>query len=1099
MEFKIGRGVIRLADQNGQNGLYLGFGIHSDRISFFHLDQAGTSLTLHQAAGHLGSSLQGQGSLILNAWPASPRPTFETVSIQVTELTSASEEFELTVLAQDAFAQSGDVYFSNLELILRSKTGEPLSLGNTSKVTLHVGADSAELNALLDSENGLGFSGANPAQFQLGDLGVFQLDGEVFSSSLNSTEGLQLAYFFSEEGGNSSFDASKSAHPNLLESLKTRDKRKINPQRVPGGLSLDDSYFLQTDYEIRNVINEFRASEAFSVEVWIKAQSGTQTGPAQILAFQNRSKKNYFAIGQGKRGSDNQFISVQVENRSASDRWDDPLETENGSLGTDLTQVVFTHDPSGLQRIYLNGELASERQYSIDLDDWSSSLRLVVGYPEREARDHGGHGHHHDHFHSDHWEGEIHHLGVYNRALTSEEVFQHYAPELAMEGDFVLANVPAPLADADLAARLEVGQNASSLIAGDSIQRAILPNLSLNRISIQAEQVGVGPWTADSNLTAQIWNDSVELTGSPRTGAELLKFKSEVDTPLAFGIGGLESILFSNVELEVSQDGPGLEWELSAEQAVPFSGVPALLPIDVAIDSDFKLLNPKLGRDETDVQLLGKWLGKGLVLHTRELNGELQLEGSSTFSIPFSLDLPELIDEKTGARLADAQQIENVPMEVSLDMQLQEKGFLGILNASFSYTNASGAAQNISLPERRLYLPPASQNALLGEILEEVEANAAKFFAGQGRNISDYFIQIGTESPELFLSQNGTPQSAIATGLPLLFSTDTQITSTNNVFSLNQTGNNCGLQIDLQDSSLFRGDYTNLFDQLGTDLDAGAIALLKRRIAERLPLSFQDQMFFYYGLDVENGHMDLQAGMRLRIDVQNYQFVQASDPSAKRGFVGSGSFHVPINNYTYPQSDGSNAQLIGFGPFLSQLQANSSTDITNEGAGGLFDLLKDGNRKAFYRLFYPKQPSSGLGPERVVTIVGTDSLAEMETVTRDFNPDGNVLPSVGSSFFFRGKAMVIPEIQVFVGNIPVYVPVGTTLRQLIEMYDEVPAAGMTGQDLTAFAGNTRPLRLVHEGPSSKAEYRFVNVGDGEAVKNLDALDMPLIKGDRFNF
>ena len=133
----------------------------------------------------------------------------------------------------------------------------------------------------------------------------------------------------------------------------------------------------------------------------------------------------------------------------------------------------------------------------------------------------------------------------------------------------------------------------------------------------------------------------------------------------------------------------------------------------------------------------------------------------------------------------------------------------------------------------------------------------------------------------------------------------------------------------------------------------------------------------------------------------------------------------------------------------------------------------------------------------------------MQAATRDFDPDGNALPTTDTSFFFRGKAFIVPEIRVFVGNEPVYVPVGTSLRQLIESSDDIPAAALSpsgdqggetlpGQDLSAFAGRSRPLRRVHEGADSKAEYRFVNLTTGAAVNGMDVLDLPLVKGDRFD-
>ena len=94
--------------------------------------------------------------------------------------------------------------------------------------------------------------------------------------------------------------------------------------------------------------------------------------------------------------------------------------------------------------------------------------------------------------------------------------------------------------------------------------------------------------------------------------------------------------------------------------------------------------------------------------------------------------------------------------------------------------------------------------------------------------------------------------------------------------------------------------------------------------------------------------------------------------------------------------------------------------------------------------------------------------------------------------------MIIPEIQVFVQNEAVFVPLGATLRQLLEAKDDVPAA-LSGQDLTGFVGKNRPRRLVHEGAGSTPGYRYINLNSSEVAGNRDALDLPLIKGDRIYY
>ena len=123
----------------------------------------------------------------------------------------------------------------------------------------------------------------------------------------------------------------------------------------------------------------------------------------------------------------------------------------------------------------------------------------------------------------------------------------------------------------------------------------------------------------------------------------------------------------------------------------------------------------------------------------------------------------------------------------------------------------------------------------------------------------------------------------------------------------------------------------------------------------------------------------------------------------------------------------------------------------------------------------------------------------MKSATDTLNENGSIASTDAVSFFFRGKTSITPEIQVFVRDQPVYVPVGTTLRQLMQRSDDIPLAGRGGDDLSAWLEMGKPLRLIHDGLNSKPTYRFINLTDSAAINQMDVLDLPLIKGDRFYF
>lgn len=283
--------------------------------------------------------------------------------------------------------------------------------------------------------------------------------------------------------------------------------------------------------------------------------------------------------------------------------------------------------------------------------------------------------------------------------------------------------------------------------------------------------------------------------------------------------------------------------------------------------------------------------------------------------------------------------------------------------------------------------------------------------------------------------------------------------------------------------------------------DIHEIQILKTRIAEVMPMTFEELLFYHYGFDQEQGYIDLQPGMRLRVDYQNYQFVAPSDPTAINGFVGSGSSFYQVHRYMYPTATGAKYRL-GFDGFLSRIHLLVSSEAAQGGAGGIVDLLDPAYRRPYYRLFYPKQISNStghIGAERVAVLIGADSLDEMGKATAKYLNNNGELPNTDKSvgFYFRGRATVIPEISVFVNEQPLFVPVGTTVRQLMERYDNIPV-DQPGQDLVRLQGASRPQRLIHKGVNGIPSYQFINYKEiRQTSSGSNEFDLPVVKGDRF--
>jgi hypothetical protein len=262
-------------------------------------------------------------------------------------------------------------------------------------------------------------------------------------------------------------------------------------------------------------------------------------------------------------------------------------------------------------------------------------------------------------------------------------------------------------------------------------------------------------------------------------------------------------------------------------------------------------------------------------------------------------------------------------------------------------------------------------------------------------------------------------------------------------------------------------------------------------------MTFDQMLYYYYGFNEENRWIDLQAGMRLRVDYQSYQLVHPATPTAGSGYVGSGTSYYQVNSYNYTDNLNNSRRVLGFDAFLASIPLEPIGSLRSY-TGGILQLQQQAFRRPYYRLIYPSiYPSSDgwEGIERNPTLIGADTLADLQAASGQYLSNGRITDPNVAAFYFHGQATVIPEIAVFVQEQPVYVPVGTTIRQVLERFSAIPAAGFLGEH--RYQGSLRPRRLVHEGINSTPEYKYIELNHHAGVDNEDEFDLPVVKGDRF--
>ncbi|MDX2215870.1 MAG: LamG-like jellyroll fold domain-containing protein [Oculatellaceae cyanobacterium bins.114] len=1081
------------------------------------------------------------GSLVLCDLPASPADAFQNAT-----LTYQANQLSITILAPEKFACSpysaldlhaeNFSYFKDLALTFTQGIGEN-SLRVQGSVTAVVLDAEIPLTVGLGEDGRLAFSIAPPAlpAIAIGNWGFLDVTSLRLKPSTTSTEGLQALYSFDEGQGSVVYDCSGAEQPIDL-------RVQTAPTTVrwdTGYLSFNENALVSSGIAARSpsagavaavssakrVIDACRTSQKVSIVAWLRSKQMTfPDAPARIVTLSKDISNRCFALsldkGNGNPTTRRDRYIVRFRTQETNANGEPSLETEPSLVSNNLVCLTYTFEPQKENnreqnaKFYVNGFLKEDRAVGGNLDwpqnDAAYALGLgnEVSYsPESRANDK----------HNRPWQGDLYRVAIFSRALPPEEIYQQYYPILEIKGQFRLKNAPAPLNLPFLATlKMEqVGSNHLELSLRDAGNWSVADQLQFTAIQMVLRRPlpnSIDPpidWVlASGSVEGLLWGNALTfgMYGSVNgNGVNLsLVTPASGSTEVNLRLEGLNTLVFSQIELQSQRTLEGSIWQLNSTTDMTEVMLPRLRdgrPFDFNTDFKLRLTPPVLGfkliDDKQRVVLNGRWLDQPLALYNQDPRRGMVLHDAIAFQLPFRLPLGLIRDPETGAPLINSVTLDS-ELTATVALELTSLGFLAYISGSFSWS-AVKPSLTFTIPPFPVVKPPFTPNQILDLLLDKLKAEAGTIFASTFRHPEDYFFTVVGDRPLLYLGGNSSPSSSSqTTTLPNLFSSPEDISF--GTFSLKHDSDTESYILTLNPGSLSPGElkanYQTFLEKVEErSLYPGALTLVKARIAERLPLPLDQLLYYYYGFEPDKNIIDLHGGMRLRVDYQTYQFVHPASPSASSGFVGSGTTYYHLNSY---RRNGP-IPFLGLDAFLSAL---SLTTQPNQelGFGGGIDLFRVGYRMPYGRLVYPRQVAGNEGlpnGERTTALIGAKSLVDLNQATQRLLSTGR-LESTNDylSVFFRGRATVIPEIAVFVQGQPEYVPVGTTLRQVLERYASVPM-GLPGQTLTLQMGTPRISRLIHEGIDDAPSYRFVNLSNAQATAiGWDPYDLPVVKGDR---
>jgi long-subunit fatty acid transport protein len=148
-----------------------------------------------------------------------------------------------------------------------------------------------------------------------------------------------------------------------------------------------------------------KASNELTIEAWVRPENASQRA-AYIVTLSANARERNVRLRQDRKRYQVYLRTTQPDDAST----DRALRAGEVATGT-LSHLVYTRDGSGQARFDLNSVQVGDGHVEGKLSNWDDGYRLGLGNELTGTKP---------------WQGELHLVAIYNRALSPEEVAQNY-------------------------------------------------------------------------------------------------------------------------------------------------------------------------------------------------------------------------------------------------------------------------------------------------------------------------------------------------------------------------------------------------------------------------------------------------------------------------------------------------------------------------------------------------------------------------------------------------------------------------------------------------------------------------------------------------
>jgi Concanavalin A-like lectin/glucanases superfamily len=235
------------------------------------------------------------------------------------------------------------------------------------------------------------------------------IDADADAGPARVTDGLIALYTFDEGSGTEVKDVSGVAPP-LNLTIDTPSAVVWNP----GFIDVTDPVRIRSGAPAQKVFDKCTASEAITVEAWVKPGTLVDLSdgaglPSRIVSMSIDGSNRNFTLAQDL---DQWVFRLRRKGDTSYLNGTPALTTASGTVTTTLAHVVATRGSTGPTSFYLDAVPLGTEDQAGDFSEWDPSYELALANEVLDARD---------------WVGELHLVAIYDRALSLSDIQQNFA------------------------------------------------------------------------------------------------------------------------------------------------------------------------------------------------------------------------------------------------------------------------------------------------------------------------------------------------------------------------------------------------------------------------------------------------------------------------------------------------------------------------------------------------------------------------------------------------------------------------------------------------------------------------------------------------